>query len=84
MVNTSKRGVTYPVTVGVRLDGDTWRELQTVATFEVKKVGTLVRDILIEEIRVYQRNPAYLKHRKKEAEKKRGDLEQWTKERRPL
>jgi hypothetical protein len=44
-----------------------------IAAFEHKKPATLARDILVEKIRVYERNPAFKRFLKQlEAERREG------------
>lgn len=56
--------IKYSVTMTVRLDEETARDLKPIALFERKRVGTLVRDILVEKVQVYSRRPEYKKWRK--------------------
>lgn len=48
----------------IRLDPDTDDELVDIALFERKKKAVLLRDIIVEKVRVYQRNPQYLRFKK--------------------
>ena len=40
-------------------DHQTMKDLDLIAAYERKKRGPLMRDILVEKIRVYQRNPMF-------------------------
>ena len=48
-------------TVGLTIwtDYQTMKDLDLIAAYERKKRGPLMRDIMVEKIRVYQRNPAF-------------------------
>jgi hypothetical protein len=48
---------TIPLTV--KIDAEIYTLLGLIADFEHKKRGTLARDILVEKIKVYERNPAF-------------------------
>jgi hypothetical protein len=58
-------------------DWQTMKDLDLIAAYERKKRGPLMRDILVEKIRVYQRNPAFkrfllqLREAKKHEEKEK-------------
>ena len=49
----------YPFGVSVKVDLDTLNELDLIAMFDRKKRATMIREWLIEKIRVYKRYPAY-------------------------
>lgn len=51
--------VKYPIGLSVKIDWEIREKLQLIAAFEHKKPSTLARDILVEKIRVYERNPAF-------------------------
>lgn len=65
----------------VWMDWETRKELDLVAAYERKKRGPLMRDIIIEKIRVYQRNPSYksflkrLRETQQDEERKRREEE---------
>ena len=53
------RPVLFPILMSIKLDGQTRGEIDLIAVFERKKPAVLVRDILVEKVQVYERNPAY-------------------------
>ena len=65
------------MTIGctIWMDFDMYKELGLVAAYERKKRGPLMRDIVVEKLRCYERNPAFKAFLKKlrdmEEEKKR-------------
>jgi len=54
-----KRKIHYPITVGVKIDHETREELDIIALFDRKKVGTWLRDLIVDAVKRYQRNPQY-------------------------
>ena len=56
--------IRYSQTLGVRLDGETRREIDLVALFHRKKPGTWARDILTEEVRKHQSRSDYNRFKK--------------------
>jgi hypothetical protein len=70
--NSAVKTVQYPLNLSVKIDWDIRKKLHLIAAFEHKKPATLARDILIEKIRVYERNPAFKRFLKQlEAQSKR-------------
>jgi len=72
-----KRG-RQEVNMTVWIDWQTRKELDLIAAYERKKRGPLMRDIIIEKIRCYERNPSFKSFLKrlreaKETEAKGGD-----------
>lgn len=57
-VQAPKRGKQI-VGMTVWVDWETRKEIDLVAAYERKKRGPLLRDILIEKVRCYERNPAF-------------------------
>lgn len=51
--------IAHEIPVSVRFDYETLKELDLIALFERKKRAILCRDIIIEKIQVYNRNPAF-------------------------
>lgn len=69
--NSAVKTVQYPLNLSVKIDWDIRKKLFLIAAFEHKKPATLARDILVEKIRVYERNPAF-KRFLKQLEAERG------------
>lgn len=63
-IRTKPKPVHFPCQLATKVDWETIRELDDIAFYERKKRGTLVRDIILEKIRVYQRNPAYKRYKR--------------------
>jgi hypothetical protein len=57
----------------VKIDWDIRKKLHLIAAFEHKKPATLARDILVEKIRVYERNPAFKRFLKQLEAERRGE-----------
>lgn len=51
--------IAFPVLLGVRLDLDTGTELDKMALFERKRKSAFVRDLLVDSVQRYRRNPTY-------------------------
>ena len=64
MKNHVKRQIRYPITVGVKVDPETREELDIIALFDRKKVGTWLRDLIVDAVKRYQRNPQYKKFKR--------------------
>ena len=64
------KAIQYPVPQTVHLDWETRNELDIIALFERKKVGPLMRDVIIQKVQVYLRNPAYKRFKKQLEEEK--------------
>jgi len=47
-----KRQIRYPITVGVKIDYETREELDIIALFDRKKVGTWLRDLIVDAVNV--------------------------------
>jgi hypothetical protein len=71
--NSAVKSVQYPLNLSVKIDWDIRNKLDLIAAFEHKKPATLARDILVEKIRVYERNPAF-KRFLKQLEAERGKV----------
>jgi plasmid stability protein len=57
--NSAVNAVQYPLNLSVKIDWDIRKKLALIAAFEHKKPSALARDILVEKIQVYERNPAF-------------------------
>jgi hypothetical protein len=55
----ARKTVKFNIPLTIKVDMDILRTLDIIALFEKKKRATLSRDILVEKIQVYGRNPAY-------------------------
>ncbi len=64
-----KRELRFNLVLSVKIDWDISKMLDRIGLFEHKKTSTLARDILVEKIHVYERNPAF-KHFLKQLEEK--------------
>lgn len=64
MENRAKRPIRFPITVGVKIDWETRKELDIIAFFDRKKVGTWIRDLIVDAVKRYQRNPQYKKFKR--------------------
>ena len=58
------RRILYPLTMTIRLDEDTDRELETIAFFERMSKCAFVRMLVVEAVQRYQRNPQYLRFKR--------------------
>jgi len=70
--NPAVKTVQYPLSFSIKIDWEIRNKLRLIAAFEHKKPATLARDIIVEKIRVYERNPAFkrfLKTLEKKGEK---------------
>lgn len=56
---TERKTVHYPCQLATKVDWETIKELDDISLYEKKKRATLVRDIVLDKIKVYERNPAY-------------------------
>lgn len=56
---TPRETVKFPLPLTLKVDWIILRALDSIALFEHKKRATAARDILVEKIQVYERNPAY-------------------------
>jgi hypothetical protein len=68
-----KRELQFNVVLSIKIDMETHRKLEQIGLYERKKTSTLARDILIEKLHVYERNPAF-KRFLKQLEEKKGPL----------
>lgn len=69
-----KRKLQFNLVLSVKVDGDIYHMLDQIGKFEHKKSSTLARDILVEKIHVYERNPAFKRFLKQlENEKPKPD-----------
>jgi len=64
------KAIHYPIPQTIHIDWETRKELDIIALFERKKVGPLMRDIIIDKVKVYLRNPAYKRFKKQLEEEK--------------
>jgi hypothetical protein len=71
--NSAVKTVQYPLNLSVKIDWDIRKKLHLIAAFEHKKPATLARDILVEKIRVYERNPAFKRFLKQLEAERRGE-----------
>ena len=70
---SGKRTVRYPILVSTRVDWETYKEMQDIAFFERKKPATWIRDLIVDAVRRYQRNPQYKRFKRDlEARNRRG------------
>ena len=56
---SSVKKVLFTIPLTVKVDVEIYLMLGLIGDFEHKKRGTLARDILVEKIKVYERNPAF-------------------------
>jgi hypothetical protein len=70
------RPIHYTISVSIKIDYDTLKELDLMAAFERKKRGTMLRDFLIEKCRTYERYPAFKRFLRQleEAERHKNEL----------
>jgi len=54
-----RKTVNFALPLTVKVDWDILKKLDSIALYEKKKRSTLARDILVEKLQVYERNPAY-------------------------
>lgn len=59
-----KREIKFPLLISTRIDWETSRELDDIALFDHKKVGTWLRDLIVDAMKRYQRNPQYKKFKR--------------------
>jgi len=59
-----KRTVRYPVVFGTRIDWETMREIDDIALFDRKKPAAWLRDLIVDAVKRYQRNPQYKKFKR--------------------
>jgi hypothetical protein len=64
-----KREPQFNVVLSIKIDMETHRKLEQIGLYERKKTSTLARDILVEKIHVYERNPAFKRFLKQLTEK---------------
>jgi hypothetical protein len=64
-----KRELQFNLVLSVKVDWGIHHMLDQIGLFEHKKPSTLARDILVEKIHVYERNPAFKRFLKQLAEK---------------
>jgi len=69
MSRRKRPSIRYPILVGAKIDYETREELDIIALFDRKKVGTWIRDLIVDAVKRYQRNPQY-KRFKRELEEK--------------
>ena len=62
--SVKRRRILYPLTMTIRLDEDTDRELGTIAFFERMSKCAFVRMLVVEAVQRYQRNPQYLRFKR--------------------
>jgi len=69
----ANKQIHYPIPVATRIDELTWKELDDIALFDRKKVATWLRDLIVDAVKRYQRNPQYKRFQREleEREKKR-------------
>jgi len=60
-LESRRKTVNFPITLSVKMDWETRKEIDKIALFEKKKPSTWARDVLLERVRTYQRNPQYKK-----------------------
>jgi hypothetical protein len=65
-----KRELQFNIVLSIKIDMETHRQLEQIGLYERKKTSTLARDILIEKIHTYQRNPSFKRFIKQLEEKK--------------
>ena len=70
-----EKNVYFPCQLATKVDWETIRELEDIALYEKKRRATLVRDIILEKVRVYSRNPAYKRFKKQLEEAKSRQTE---------
>jgi len=59
-----KREIHYPILFSCRVDYRTRQEIEDIALFDRKKAGTWLRDLVVDAVKRYQRNPQYLKFKR--------------------
>jgi len=64
-----QRELRFNLVLSVKVDWEIHRMLEQIGLFEHKKSSTLARDILVEKIHVYERNPAFKRFLKQLTEK---------------
>jgi hypothetical protein len=68
---TKKRDLQFNLVLSVKVDWPIHHMLEQIGLFEHKKTSTLARDILVEKIHVYDRNPAFKRFLKQLKEKEK-------------
>lgn len=58
------RKVHFPIAFTVKINWEINKEIALIGLFENKKPSTWARDILVEKIHTYLRNPQYLKFKR--------------------
>jgi len=59
-----RKTVKFPITLSIKMDWETMKEIQLIGLFEKKKPSTWARDELVNRIHTYERNPQYLKFKR--------------------
>lgn len=54
----------YPIVFGTRIDWETMNEIDDIALFDRKKPATWLRDLIVDAVKRYQRNPQYKKFKR--------------------
>lgn len=62
--SVNRRTVNFPYTLGVRLDWDTFKEIEAIGLFDKKKPGTWARDVLVAKVQTYLRRHDYNKFKR--------------------
>jgi len=57
----TRKTVNFPITLSVKMDWETRKAIDKIALFEKKKPSTWARDVLLERVRTYERNPQFKK-----------------------
>jgi len=69
-LSSVENSVHFPCQLATKIDWETIHELEDIALYEKKRRATLVRDIILEKVRVYSRNPTYKRFKKQLEEAK--------------
>lgn len=71
----NRRTVSFPYTLGVRLDWDTLKEIEIIGLFDKKKPGTWARDVLVAKVQTYLRRHDYNRFKRQlETERNRKNV----------
>lgn len=65
-----QRELRFNLVLSVKVDWEISRMLDRIGLFEHKKPSTLAKDILVEKLHCYERNPAFKRFLKQLEEKK--------------
>lgn len=73
--SSNQQTVSFPYTLGVRLDWDTLKEIGIIGLFDKKKPGTWARDVLVAKVQTYLRRHDYNRFKRQlETERNRKNV----------